>query len=248
MSHSSRDEMLLRLSTAATICQIQPPRRPWLEPLPESVTASALEHMVGDIPPEARIGIIDDPSLQCQPLLGYHPHRDGTLLFVGDAGSGKTTALRMIAYRLGQQGVAFVCLSGTRTYDATALPQQPNETTVLLLDDWELFREHHEFQLGNTLYQDVLAWITRGRERGCVTVLSSHRVLSVPPQLLPHIRQQFFFTERHPEQPRPPTASYLTSLVQQEQHRIPGRAWFQNGGFREVQFGHPDQLCELSES
>jgi len=74
------------------------PRRPWLDPLADSI---ALRDLVATscsvASPESELalvfGVSDHPEEQAQPLARYEPRNHGHLLIVGDALSGKSTAL-----------------------------------------------------------------------------------------------------------------------------------------------------------
>ena len=77
----------------------QPPRRPWLDPLPRLVTAAQVAALAAGGPPAAAfvLGLIDEPELQRYTVAGYDPRADGHLLVVGGAGTGKSTLLAAIA-------------------------------------------------------------------------------------------------------------------------------------------------------
>lgn len=76
---------------AATALGLAPPRRPWPAPLPSDVSQ-------GDVPAGA-CGVIDDPDRQLQAPFSWAADR-GSLLLVGAAGSGTTTALASVATAL----------------------------------------------------------------------------------------------------------------------------------------------------
>ena len=73
-----------------------PPRQPWPDPLPLEVSLSALAAEGGTSVP---IALADDPNRQCQYPLGWDPDQ-GNLLFVGNSGSGTTTALATLGISL----------------------------------------------------------------------------------------------------------------------------------------------------
>ncbi|WP_104163347.1 FtsK/SpoIIIE domain-containing protein [Cryobacterium sp. N22] len=77
----------------------QPPRRPWLDPLPRLVTATQVAALAAGGPPSPAfvLGLIDEPELQRYTVAGYDPRADGHLLVVGGAGTGKSTLLAAIA-------------------------------------------------------------------------------------------------------------------------------------------------------
>jgi S-DNA-T family DNA segregation ATPase FtsK/SpoIIIE len=73
-------------------------RRPWLDPLPNRVSAKDVQLLApGPRPPELLLGVLDEPDRQCYRQAGYDPASDGNLLVVGGAGSGKSTLLTTLA-------------------------------------------------------------------------------------------------------------------------------------------------------
>ncbi|TFC61426.1 FtsK/SpoIIIE domain-containing protein [Cryobacterium sp. TMB1-7] len=75
-----------------------PPRRPWLDPLPRLVTPAQVAALAAEGPPPPFVlGLIDEPEQQRYAVAGYDPRADGHLLVVGGAGTGKSTLLAAIA-------------------------------------------------------------------------------------------------------------------------------------------------------
>ena len=75
-----------------------PVRRPWLDPLPQLVTAEQVSALAGNpARPTTVLGLLDEPHLQRYSVAGYDPTADGHLLVVGGAGTGKSTLLAAIA-------------------------------------------------------------------------------------------------------------------------------------------------------
>ena len=78
-----------------------PPRRPWLEPLPDSVDLGGLlelglsRPMAGDRGNVVSFMLADDPEAQAQYPVGWNLDA-GNLLMFGIGGSGTTTALRSV--------------------------------------------------------------------------------------------------------------------------------------------------------
>ena len=78
---------------AASLCEIAPPFRPWLEPLADPLDRAGLT--LGDgcpIDPDV-FGLIDDPAGQRRLPLRWN-RGDGNLALAGSFGSGTTTALK----------------------------------------------------------------------------------------------------------------------------------------------------------
>src|SRR5690606_30975889 len=65
------------------------PRRPWLPPLPDSVSIEQLPRPQHGL----AFGLLDVPEEQRQPAAVWDPVTQGSLLIVGGAGSGKSSAL-----------------------------------------------------------------------------------------------------------------------------------------------------------
>jgi len=77
------------------------PRRPWQEPLPETI--DLLDPMFPTVgtPEQVYIGVRDEPELQGRAWVTIRPESEGSWLVVGTSGSGKTTFLRTVAASLG---------------------------------------------------------------------------------------------------------------------------------------------------
>lgn len=88
------------ISAAATICGIPAPRKPWLPELEDHYDLGALIASHGEEIDDGRlpIGIADDPATQSQHPVFFDPDRDGNLAIYGTTGSGKSAALRALAF------------------------------------------------------------------------------------------------------------------------------------------------------
>ncbi|MBZ5735404.1 FHA domain-containing protein [Nocardioides sp. TRM66260-LWL] len=76
---------------------VPPQRSPWLEALEERLIAPEHpEPVPGAVPPLA-YGRCDRPELQRQEVATWDPHRDGHLLVIGSARSGRSQVLRTLA-------------------------------------------------------------------------------------------------------------------------------------------------------
>ncbi|MGB0113355.1 MAG: FtsK/SpoIIIE domain-containing protein [Ilumatobacteraceae bacterium] len=73
---------------AAVLADIEPPHRPWVEPLPAVLLPGEVCEAVG---------VIDDPANQCQHPLRWD-HTTGNLLLVGALGSGTTSTAITLAH------------------------------------------------------------------------------------------------------------------------------------------------------
>ena len=82
---------------AAAALALPDPRRPWLPSLPDVVAFTELPETADGA---AAFGLLDVPAEQRQDVATFDPGRDGGLLVVGGAGSGKTTLVRTLAVAL----------------------------------------------------------------------------------------------------------------------------------------------------
>lgn len=120
-------------------------RRPWVEPLPESVTRCALpvpdaEARRADPGRWVTIGLGDFPELQRQDVVSVDLEAQGGLIVFGSGGSGKTTLLRTVAADLAAQGTPdevrmFVLDFGGRSL--MHLEELPHVVSVATGDDLE---------------------------------------------------------------------------------------------------------------
>lgn len=98
-AHRDLDRLVGAAQAAARHLALPAPRRPWLEPLPDRVTAAEL---AAGAPGEAVVGLGDDPDRQRRVMVGWRPEQ-GHLAVYGMPGAGTSTALRAIAVALAAQ-------------------------------------------------------------------------------------------------------------------------------------------------
>jgi S-DNA-T family DNA segregation ATPase FtsK/SpoIIIE len=123
---------------AAAAQEIEPPRRPWLEPLPGELWFGDLAQP--QLPAAAAVGLIDDPARQTQYPLVVDLAETGSLLIYGGAGSGKTTLLRTLTCALaGVVGVDALHVYGLDFggHGLRALESLPHCGSVIPGDDRE---------------------------------------------------------------------------------------------------------------
>ena len=85
---------------ARTAAPAAAPRRPWRAPLPPRLTQRdvCLGDDIAPVPAGTLIlGLIDDPDRQRYRVARHDPHRDGHLIVIGDARTGKSTLLSTLA-------------------------------------------------------------------------------------------------------------------------------------------------------
>ena len=95
------------IGLAAHTAELPIPRVPWLPELRPV-------YDLADLPTAGRddqlvFGVADDPDNQAQPIVAFHPDRDGNLAVFGASGSGKSAFLRTIAIAAGSTASGGPC-------------------------------------------------------------------------------------------------------------------------------------------
>jgi S-DNA-T family DNA segregation ATPase FtsK/SpoIIIE len=106
---SELDRLVAAIGEAASLTRTAAPRRPWHDPLPQSVAPNDLEVLLrpgagtpdrdadgAAAPPVDVVGVVDDPEEQCRHALRWR-EGSGNLALIGSLGSGTTTALLGVA-------------------------------------------------------------------------------------------------------------------------------------------------------
>jgi S-DNA-T family DNA segregation ATPase FtsK/SpoIIIE len=115
------------IRAAASLSDVRPPFRPWLEPLPMMLPAAAID---GDA-----VGLVDEPAGQRQVPLRWD-RSAGNLVLIGSLGSGTTTAVRTLIAAAGPVPHCYVIdARGDGLLDAVA--ELPNCGAVVGLHDAE---------------------------------------------------------------------------------------------------------------
>ena len=164
------------IASIASAVENEPePRRPWLDPLPAMVRPCDLSEAG-----EARaIGLLDLPHDQAQPTASWSPGRDGNVLILGSAGSGKTVA--MSAIREGPAVRADPIAAWVAVVSALARVRgKESHPTVVAIDDIDVVLARLSPDHASALAEALIALCREGPARGTVTVLSA---LSLPSSL-----------------------------------------------------------------
>jgi S-DNA-T family DNA segregation ATPase FtsK/SpoIIIE len=90
------------IRTAASLCDITPPFRPWLAPLPEQLAADVVKQLG-----EGVVGLVDEPAAQRQHPLRWIPG-NGNLALLGSFGTGTSAALRSLLVAAGAEPHVYV--------------------------------------------------------------------------------------------------------------------------------------------
>jgi S-DNA-T family DNA segregation ATPase FtsK/SpoIIIE len=118
------------IRAAASLCDVRPPFRPWLEPLPDRLDPGVVIALGGDV-----VGLVDEPAAQRQHPLRWQ-HQLGNLALIGSLGSGTTTALRTLLVAAGPEAHLYV-LDARRDGALAPLGTLPNCGAVVGLHDAE---------------------------------------------------------------------------------------------------------------
>lgn len=123
------------IRSAASLCEIVPPSRPWLPPLPAAIDASDLacgDESGGD--PDA-VGLLDDPAWQRRRTLRW-ARDEGNLVLLGALGSGTSTALKTLLVAARSDAHLYV-VDGRGDGDLDALEQLSSCAGVIGIHDAE---------------------------------------------------------------------------------------------------------------
>jgi len=162
-------------------------RRPWLDPLPSSLTdlgcAGTFDtegpHDEGDL----LLGLLDEPERQRYRVARWNPTRDGHLLIVGGAGSGKSSLLdTLVAQRAGRR-VNLIPADVEGTWDALDEACRDVQGTdgcaarVLLLDDFDSVCARWESEQRLAALDMITTLLRDGPARGLIVVVVVQRLV-----------------------------------------------------------------------
>lgn len=165
--------------------EVPRPRRPWLDPLPPRVTAAELAELAPDAAraelaaPEILFGIVDEPEFQRRGLAGWTPRSDGHLLVLGMPGSGRSTALAVVADAVaGEHGSEHVvALEGPRSavWDTVAelidrVRRGAALPRLLVVDDLDTRFRSWPDEYRHAILESLEAILREGRDRGLAVV------------------------------------------------------------------------------
>ena len=88
------DRVVGTLRKASNLAEVPAPRKPWLPSLARVYNMERLRQRTDE---ELLLGVVDVPEQQAQISEYFRPDDEGSLVFYGVGGSGKTTALRSLA-------------------------------------------------------------------------------------------------------------------------------------------------------
>ena len=164
---------------------LAPVRRPWLDPLPSWLALTDLEQADG-----IRLGRADLPALQRQDVALWRPERDGSVLVVGAARTGKTTLLDTVtveatALSAGAGRWTFLRVGGDdeETWDVvTGLAAQLRSTTarwsrtILAVDDLDSLIARLDDDYATRLRDAVVELLRDGPRRSVWLMITAQRL------------------------------------------------------------------------
>jgi S-DNA-T family DNA segregation ATPase FtsK/SpoIIIE len=150
------------------------PRRPWLPELPHHLSLQELTLRLDDngrAAPEDSVllGLLDEPDDQRQTVANYCPGRDGHLLIQGEQGSGKSTALRLIASQT-HRHVSLGVHNPEEAWDSIATV---SDDTLVLLDNLEALLAEFTLEHRDVFLEQLLVLLRTGPQRGVFVVVVS---------------------------------------------------------------------------
>jgi S-DNA-T family DNA segregation ATPase FtsK/SpoIIIE len=170
-----------------------PPRRPWLEPLPDMLTPADLPDEVSEVGSESRIlGLLDDPERQRYRPGLYRPAVHGHLLVIGGAGSGKSGLVATLAAQ-GQgadwlvpptvEGAWDALDAATALLDRHAPGDADRRRPLLLLDDLDAVYGRWSPEHQAAAMDRLAVLLRQGSDAGFCVVITAQRLAAPLGQL-----------------------------------------------------------------
>jgi len=159
------------------------PRQPWCQPLATEIPLAALPRVEGAI----TLGRADHPHEQSQPVAHWTPATDGSLLVVGAARSGTSTALETIA--AGAPDVQFVRGDPLATWDVVTrtlaeVRAGQGRATLVVVDDLDVSLDRLGHEHAAALMECLQSLLREGPAAGIHCAISVHRIAATVQPLL----------------------------------------------------------------
>lgn len=243
---TAQDVAAVHSSTAPAPDQpAHPLRRPWLPPLPLSLTPQDLAGSEGDST-GIRFALADRTTEQRQVAVSYDPSVHGHLLIVGARGSGRSSALAALAAVAGTAAAAFpsdlegawdavhAALDAARGGDATVATPR-----LYLLDDLDTVVSRLPDDYRDAFVRALCALLQEGPASGIHCAVSVARIGSTTSAVaaLCESRLVLRMSDRHDHQLAGADPSRFTP------HLPPGRGWWRGDL---VQVAHVERSLEPS--
>ena len=144
-----------------------PARRPWLPALPRRIDLDGIRRADAVV-----LGIADEPELQRQSPVGWHP-ADTSLAVIGGPSSGRSSVLRTIA---DQTGAVVIPSDAEGAWDGiTRLADLPAGSTVVV-DDLDALVARLPGEYGAQVLDALESAVRGGRARGIRVCVSAQRL------------------------------------------------------------------------
>ncbi|MDQ0574828.1 FtsK/SpoIIIE domain-containing protein [Agromyces albus] len=211
--HSAVADPALLAATRAMTATMPRARRPWLDPLPHRIAPDELDRLVTPsrpMPASAQdqllgrplgephagssgcvaLGLVDEPELQRRAIATWTPDDHGHLLVLGAPGSGRSTALSLVARAIAEQHgpAAVVRLEGPRSvvWDTiqtllVAVRRGGEPPRLLVIDDLDSRFRGWPDEYRQAASEAVAALLREGRSRGLAVVASAAQQHSLGP-------------------------------------------------------------------
>lgn len=149
------------------------PVSPWLPPLPRLLPIDELEreHDGSGV----LVGLRDEPTRQRQTPVTLHPGTDRGMAIIGGSGSGRSSALRMLAAQ--RRDALLVPSDPERAWDALAAIDEGGPVPPLVLcDDLDRLVASFPSEHGLLFIERMERLVRSSSERGCSVVIATARV------------------------------------------------------------------------
>ena len=159
---------------AAACAGAAPARRPWLPPLPASVTLAELLRESDTESAGLVVGLADEPEKQRQGAIGLSPGERG-LLIVGGPGAGKSVALETLA----SQAAEAVCVpaGAEELWDTIAhLDAVPPHGAVVVIDDIDTIATRLPTDHAQIVLERIERLVREAGTTGTVVVMATQRL------------------------------------------------------------------------
>ncbi|MEU1972363.1 FtsK/SpoIIIE domain-containing protein [Microbacterium sp. NPDC019599] len=158
---------------AAAAADDHRPRRPWLPDLPSRIELTELAR--GDLRSgELLLGLADEPERQRQVPVAVAPDDRGVLV-LGAAGTGKSTALRVLAAQAAAPVVVPADPEGA--WDAiAALADEPPRGSIIVIDDLDALAVHFPHEYAGELMERLERVVRGAGDHGLLIAASVQRL------------------------------------------------------------------------
>ncbi|GAA1842548.1 FtsK/SpoIIIE domain-containing protein [Microbacterium koreense] len=178
---STPQRLRVALSTPDDVAQVAaacvgaaPARRPWLPPLPASVSLAELLCAPDAVASELVVGLADEPDRQRQRAIGLSSGERG-LLVVGGPGAGKSVTLETLASQ--SSGSVRVPATAEALWDTMAhLDATPPRGAVVVIDDIDTIATRLPADHAQIVFERIERLVREAGTTGIVVVVATQRL------------------------------------------------------------------------